>query len=91
MLNTGQVKDIFARIILDQSPGMMVFNYLSNPKTFDTVPLNSLNEMEFSIANYNGTLYEFNDLDYSFTLEITEIIDTVESFNYSSRRGITSS
>ena len=88
MLNTGNVKNIFARILLDESPGHMVFSFLSNPKTFDTVPLDKLDELEFSIVNYNNTLYEFNDLDYSFVLEITEVIDTTDSFNISSKRGI---
>lgn len=87
MRNTGYVENIFARITLDQSPGNMVFNFLSNPKEFDT-PINALSDLEFSVVNYDNTLYEFNDLDHSFCLEITEIIDTTESFNYSSRRGI---
>ena len=89
MLNTGSVKNIFARISLDQSPGTMVFSYLSNPKVFDAVPLNQLNDLEFSILNYDGTEYEFNDLDYSFTLQITETIDVTDGFQVSSRRGIT--
>lgn len=89
MKNTGNVKDIFARITLDQSPGSMVFNFLSNPKEFDTVPLNALSELEFSIVNWDNTRYEFSDLDYSFVLEITEVVDTTESFNFSSRRGVT--
>lgn len=88
MMNTGNVKDVFARVILDQSPGSMVFSYLSNPKIFDKVPLDKLDELEFSMLNYNGTLYEFNDLDYSFTLQITENIDVTDSFNVSSKRGI---
>lgn len=88
MKNTGNVKDIFARIILDQAPGYVCFNYLSNPKVFDTVPLSQLSELEFSIINYDNTLYEFSDINYSFTLEITEIIDTTDLFNHSSRRGI---
>jgi len=88
MLNTGNVKDVFARITLDQSPGNMVFSYLSNPKTFDTVPLHRLENLEFSVLNYDGSFYEFNDLDYSFTLEITEVIDITDSFNISSKRGI---
>lgn len=91
MMNTGDVKEIFARITLDQSPGSVVFSYLSNPKEFDVVPLDSLNELEFSVKNYNDTLYDFNDLDYSFVLEITEIVDTIDNFNYSSRRGVTES
>lgn len=88
MLNTGNVKNTFARISLDQSPGNMVFSYLSNPKVFDTTPLDQLNDLEFSIVNYDGTLYEFNDLDYSFSLEIVEVIDIVDNFNLSSKRGI---
>ena len=89
MMNTGKVKNVFARISLDQSPGSMVFSYLSNPKIFDTTPLNQLNDLEFSILNYDGTEYEFNDLDYSFTLQITETIDITDGFQVSSRRGIT--
>jgi hypothetical protein len=89
MMNTGNVDNVFARITLDQSPGSMVFSYLSNPKKFDSVPLNQLNDLEFSILNYDGTYYEFNDLDYSFTLEITETVDVAEGFQVSSRRGIT--
>jgi hypothetical protein len=85
MLNTGVVKDVFARITLDQSPGAVVFSYLSNPKEFTEVPLAQLNELEFAIRNYNNSFYDFFDLDYSFTLEITEIQDTVEYFNQSSR------
>lgn len=88
MMNTGNVKNIFARVTLDQSPGSMVFSYLSNPKTFDTVPLDKLDELEFSMLNYDGSQYEFNDLDYSFTLQITETIDVTENFNISSKRGI---
>ena len=89
MMNTGNVKDVFARISLDQSPGSMVFSYLSNPKVFDTTPLNQLNELEFSIVNYDGSFYEFNDLDYSFTLQIIETVDITDGFQISSRRGIT--
>jgi hypothetical protein len=89
MMNTGNVRNVFARITLDQSPGSMVFSFLSNPKTFDTVPLNQLSELEFSVVNWDDTRYEFNDLDYSFSLEITEEIDITDGFNLSSRRGTT--
>lgn len=88
MMNTGSVKDIFARITLDQSPGSMVFTFLSNPKEFETVPLDKLSELEFSVLNWNNTQFDFNDLDYSFVLEITEVVDTTTGFNISSRRGV---
>jgi len=88
MKNTGNVDNIFARISLNQAPGYICFDFLSEPKQFNTVPLDKLSELEFSVMNYNNTPYEFNDLDYSFCLEITEVIDSIEQFNHSSRRGI---
>lgn len=88
MMNTGSVKNVFARITLDQSPGSMVFSFLSNPKEFDTVPLDTLSELDFSVVNWDGTLYDFNNIDFSMTFEITEVVDTTDTFNVSSRRGI---
>lgn len=88
MLNTGRVENIFARISLDQPPGYVCFKYLSNPKHFNTVPLDKLSELEFSINNYDTSLYEFNDLDFGFCLEITEVADATNAFNISSRRNV---
>lgn len=89
MLNTGTVPNVFARISLDQPPGYVCFKYLSNPKVFNIIPLSQLTELDFSISNYDNTLYEFQDLDWSFCLEITEVIDATTAFNVSSKRGIT--
>jgi hypothetical protein len=86
--STGLVSDIFAKLILEQSPGYICTNYISNPKIFDTVPLNKLADLTFSVYYYNNSLYAFQDLDFSFTLEITEVIDEISGFNISSRRGI---
>lgn len=88
MKNTGTVTDIFARFSLDQPPGYVCFNFLSQPKVWNDTPLNSLSELEFQVVNWDSTLYEFNDMDFSFSLEITEIVDTTPMFNQSSRRGI---
>jgi len=89
MLNTGKVSNVFARISLDQPPGYVCFNFLSNPKIFDIVPLDILEQLTFSVYNYNNTLFELNDLDWSFVLKITESVDYTHQFNISSRRGIT--
>ena len=88
MKNTGSVTNIFARVSLDQPPGYVCFNFLSEPKQYNDTPLNTLSELEFSVMNYNDTYYEFFDLDFSFVLEITEVVDTTNLFNHSSRRGI---
>lgn len=89
MLNTGGVKNIFSRISLDQPPGYVCFKYLSNPKHFNTMPLDKLSDLDFSVVNYNSSLYDFNDLDFSFTLQITEVSDATKAFNVSSKRGVT--
>jgi hypothetical protein len=88
MKNTGSVSNIFARISLDQPPGYVCFSFLSEPKQYNDTPLSNLSELEFSVVNHDNSLYEFNDLDFSFVLEITEVIDTSNLFNHSSRRGI---
>jgi hypothetical protein len=88
MLNTGKTDDIFARIVLDQYPGSVIFSFLSNPKVFNDAPLNQLDRLDFSIVEHDNKLYNLNDLDYSFVLEITEIQDTIENTNFSSRRGV---
>lgn len=88
MENTGSVNNVFARISLDQAPGYVCFSFLSNPKEYNSVPLNQLNELEFSCVNYDKSLYDFNDLDFSFVLEVTEVVDETIAFNISSRRGI---
>ncbi len=85
IINTGNIKGIFSRISLDQPPGYVCFKYLSNPKIYP-VPLDKLEELEISVVYHSGILYEFNDLDYSFTLEITEVVDYIKSLNSSSKR-----
>lgn len=81
IVNTGSVKDIFARVLLDQSPNTMCFNFLSTPKKFELQPLSKLDELEISIYNYDNELYEFNNLDYSMALEVTERLNTSDAFN----------
>ena len=53
------------------------------------MPLDKLSDLDFSVVNYNSSLYDFNDLDFSFTLQITEVSDATKAFNVSSKRGIT--
>lgn len=89
IVSTGNIKDIFARISLTDNPGSVIFDaYLSNPKIFDDGSLPNLSDLEFSVKLFDGTLYDFTDLNYSFTLEIVEMVDYIENTNISSRRGV---
>jgi hypothetical protein len=92
LINSGNnVDNIFARITLDESPGNIVFSSVNNtisPPIVFTNPLSKLNELEFSVRNYDNTLYDFNDLDWSMVLKISEEIYDSDTFNVSSRSGV---
>lgn len=88
MKNTGIVSNIFAKVTLSAPPGSIIFNsYISNPIIYDDSPLVELSEMEFSFRDKNNELFEFNDTDHSFTLEIIEYRDKLLYNDFDSRRG----
>lgn len=88
-VNTGTVQDIFAKILFSAPPGTILFNtFIGNPKTFETTPLQFLDKIEFFFKTQDNNLFEFNDEDHSFSLEITEYVDVTKGSNFSSRRGI---
>lgn len=89
MVNTGDVGDVFAKIMLSAPPGNVLFNtFQSNPKVYEESPLNFLFEIDFQFKTQDGELFQFNDEDHSFTLEIVEYLDTLEHSGFSSQRGI---
>ena len=81
--------DIFAKILLKNPPGTMQFDtFISNAKVFHESPLAELSKMKFTIYTPDGNLFQLNDQDYSFSLEIFEIREVPTLANFSSRRGI---
>lgn len=89
LTTNGSIKDVFAKILLLNPPGTMQFNsFISNAKIFHQDLLPELFEMEFSILAPDGTYFQFNDIDYSFSLEIIEYVDILTSSGFNSRRGI---
>ena len=82
------INNVFAKLLLDSSPGSILFNtYISSDKVFDTVPLSELFFIDVEIVDPDGELFEFNNTDHSFSLEITTIKDIVKGTNVSSRTG----
>jgi hypothetical protein len=89
LTSSSGLENIFAKILLSEPPNTLMFNtFLSNAKVYEETPLSTLNELEFLIKNNDGTIYNFNDIDYSFSLEIVEYIDILEDSSFSSRRGV---
>lgn len=88
--NENGVIDIFYVLQLNAPPGSVMFNsFVGNPKRFYDAPLPFLDEVEFKFITHDGELFEFNDQDHSFTLEIVEAIQKVEGTEYSSQIGAT--
>ena len=83
------VKDKFAKILLTGVPGTKIYDsFVSNPKTFDSSPLDRLDELEFQVKRYDNEFFSFNGLNYSFSLKIVEYIDEIVNSSFNSKRGI---
>ncbi len=82
-----EIGDIFAKILLMDSPGNMIFNsFISAPKVFNP-PLGSLSSIQLTMKRKDGYLFNFHNTDYSLSLEITEIVDQIRETGLSGRTG----
>ena len=87
VINTANISNTFAKILLSESPGNLMFNsFISEPKVFDN-PIAKIDTMRFRIVTPEGYPFNFNDINYSFTLRITELVNQLEDAFVSSRTG----
>jgi hypothetical protein len=85
---TDGIENVFAKIQLAGNATSAIYNsFIGGIKIFYDAPLNELNELDFQFVTADGELFEFNDRNHSFTLEITEAIQKLEGTNYSARIG----
>lgn len=83
-----KVENVFAKLLLTGAPGTIIFNsYISSPKIFDKALYPKLTELQFTVQRQDSEKYDFFGRDYSFGLEISEIIDEISGSSYSARRG----
>ena len=79
MINTGIVDGIFVKIDLSAPHGTILFNtFIAGPKKSHS-PLKELSELSFEFRDQSGELFDFLDLDHSFTIEIKEEIHELAS------------
>ncbi len=83
IVNTGPVSDIFAKILLNRPPGELLFNthVPTSGKVFDDGLLGELTNLTISVRTHAGAPFTFNNVNFSFTIEVTEIIDTIVDDN----------
>lgn len=81
------VGPIFAKILLNEPPGLLMFDsFISAPKDFSP-PLAQLKDLELTMKRKDGYLFNFNNIDYSISIEITEIVDQIVDTGISGRTG----
>jgi len=76
IINNSNQPIAFAKILLTGNPGDVLFNtFINYPLEFD-FPISTLNELIIYFTYPDGTLVDFRNIDHSFTLKITEQINT---------------
>lgn len=82
-----KIGDIFAKILINQPPGLMLFDsFISAPKVFPD-PIAQFKTIEFQMKRKDGYFFNFNNIDYSISLEITEIVEEISGSGVSGRSG----
>lgn len=81
------IKNAFAKILLNDVPGKMLFNSFVNTVGFFVDPLNELSQLSVAFYDPGGTLYNFNGLNHSYTLEIITVNDIPEGTGINSNTG----
>ena len=80
-LDTGNLNGVFAKLLLAGMPGYILFNqYIQLGDEF-TESVQTLSDLEFSFYAPDGSLYSFNGIDHSFTIEIYERILDNQNLN----------
>lgn len=85
VVNSSGIPDVFAKILLNDSPGNMVYNsFITAPKIFQS-PLSKIDTLHFKMLTSKGYPFNFNDINWSFSLEVVELVDSLINSEFSSR------
>ena len=83
---SGSVKDIFAKLFLSSIPGTVIFNEFDSLPIEFVKPIAILNSLRFTIMTPENVQATFNGLDYSFGMDVTELVHEDQMTNQTSRR-----
>lgn len=83
----GTIKQAFAKIILCDVPGKVLYNtFVPMNYIFDD-PIHELYELDIAFYTPDGYLFDFNGVDHSFTLEIITVTDIPEGTGINANTG----
>ena len=87
LTNSPFVKDVFAKLLLTQSPGLMVYSaFVTAPITFSPI-IASIDTLEFKMVTPQNYSFNFNNINYGFTINIYELVPELNDSFVSSRSG----
>jgi hypothetical protein len=84
---TGLINNIFAKILLCEQPGKVIFNNFVDMTMVYDDPLYEITSLDIAFYNYDGTLYNFYGMEHSFTLEIITVNDIPSDTGISANTG----
>jgi hypothetical protein len=71
----------FYKFLLNSEKDNIYFNTFVQTPLYFNPPLRTLSKIEFKFVNSDGSEYDFNNANYSFTIEITTIENNPENTN----------
>jgi len=89
-LSTSNIENLFAKLLLSDAPGSILFNQYIQLSDVLKYPIKTLSELEFKFVSPNGSLYEFNGIDHSFTLEFYQEVTDIKGSNINVKSGLAS-
>jgi hypothetical protein len=73
-INIRGIQNIFAKLLLSGDPNTIIYNDFIQIGQEFIDPIASLGEIEFFFYTPDGELFDFNNIDVSFTIELFEEI-----------------
>lgn len=87
LVSIGPVKDAFAKILLCDNPGQVIFNSFVPTIKHYVDPIHELRQLDIELLTPDGYLYDFNGVDHSFTIEVVVVSDIPEGTGISASTG----
>lgn len=87
-ISSNNVSNLFAKILLSDIPGNILFNQHIQLAETLTKYVPTINSLEFSFYSPDGELFDFNGIEHSFTLEFYEDITFMDSQDISTKTGV---
>jgi hypothetical protein len=83
--SNGPVQNIFAKLFITANPGVIIFNEYDASELEFVTPIEKLSNITFEVRDTYGNLLSFSGLEYSFSVEITELLKIDENNDQNSR------